>query len=216
MTRNSELDRKIAAEQRAEIQEFVKLAKTRPNDFGYHGDLDLFNTWTLGQVLEHRDSGLLDQSNSAMIQKALEEHPEFEGQWAITHCGHWAVGWVDHLSYKVIETRRAVLHTTVYTIAPVAQFIKSLYDQLDDYPILDEEDYSEREYEATWENLESAANWFVRKNDLDVPEDYLDRVWVWLDNNDPSALESADDQGGYPDDNQLTAAFVALGWMTED
>lgn len=211
--RNKELDRKLAQNQRAEIQKFVKLAKTRPSDFGYSGNLDLFNTWTLGQVLEHRDSGLLDQSNSAMIQAELEKHPEFNGQWEITHCGHWAVGWCDHLSYKVIESKHNVLHTTVYRITPVAQFIAELYRQLDNYPILNEEDYSEREYNATLENIESAASWFACKNDVELPDNYANILFDHFWDNDQSAVENSDDQGGYPSDDQLEFAFIALDWL---
>ena len=43
-----------------------------------------------------------------------------------------------------------------------------LSEQLADYPILDEEDYSEREYEATLENINDAA-WRV-KDEYTLPE----------------------------------------------
>ncbi len=207
------LNRRAAQEQRTEITKLIKQAIKRPSDFGYSGDLDLFNTWALGPVIEHRDSGLLDQSNSAAIQAELEKHPEFNDQWEITHCGHWAVGWVDHLSYKVIENRRAVLHTTVTKIAPVALFIRDLYEQLDDYPILNEDDYSQREYDATYENIKNEASYVARRNAVALPDNYVDMLWVWFDNNNQRAIENTDDQGGYPSEDELTEAFTALGWM---
>ena len=60
-----------------------------------------------------------------------------------------------------------------------------LMEQLDDYPILDEEDYSNREYEATLENISDAA-WRV-KHEYDLPDGWECDVYSWLSDNRPSA-----------------------------
>ena len=77
------------------------------------------------------------------------------------------------------------------------------------YPILNESDYCSREYEATIENLPNAA-WRL-KREYELPEGWEGAVYDWFVNNDCSAIESSDDQGGYPSEEQLRAAFEALG-----
>jgi hypothetical protein len=79
------------------------------------------------------------------------------------------------------------------------------------YPILDEEDYSNREYEATFENIADAA-WRL-KNEYDLPEDWQSAVYSWFADNDYSAIENVDDQGGYPSEEQLKEAFRTLGYQ---
>jgi len=79
------------------------------------------------------------------------------------------------------------------------------------YPVLDDEDYSRREYEATLENLPDAA-WKL-KNQYDLPEGWEGEVYGWLSENDSGAVENRDDQGGYPSEDQLRAAFEALGYQ---
>lgn len=79
-----------------------------------------------------------------------------------------------------------------------------------EYPILDEMDYSERELEATFDNIADSA-WRLEPL-YDLPEGWIDDVYHWFADNDCSAIESSDDQGGYPDEDQLRAAFDALGY----
>lgn len=78
------------------------------------------------------------------------------------------------------------------------------------YPILDETDYSNREYEATVENIADAA-WRL-KDDFELPEDWQYEVYGWLSDNDPGEIENRDDQGGYPCEESLQKAFHALGF----
>ena len=83
-----------------------------------------------------------------------------------------------------------------------------LAERIAEYPVLNEEDYSNREYEATIENIGDAA-WRV-KDDFELPEDWQCEVYDWLSDNDSSAIENSDDQGGYPSEESLRAAFDAL------
>ncbi len=79
------------------------------------------------------------------------------------------------------------------------------------YPILDETDYSNREYEATLENIPLAA-WRM-KDRFELPEGWEGDVYSWLSDHRCSALESTDDQGGWPDEDELEDAFDALGYQ---
>ncbi|MCA9109535.1 MAG: hypothetical protein KDA52_06290 [Planctomycetaceae bacterium] len=150
----------------------------------------------------HRDSGLLDLSNAYVIRKtlrpfALGEDPDvvFESH------SHWAVGHIDGFSVRVLCDGQ-----------PTEAFVA--YHQLAqskaEYPILDEQDYSHREYEATVENIVDAA-WNVR-DEYDLPDDWQYEVFDWLSDNEPGEVENCDDQGGYPSEESLLSAIEALGF----
>ena len=79
---------------------------------------------------------------------------------------------------------------------------------MDDYPILDEADYSEREYEATLENYRNEM-WAFK----DLPEGWESEVYSWFSDNRQRAVENRDDQGGYPQEDDLRAAFNALDYQ---
>jgi len=63
-----------------------------------------------------------------------------------TH-SHWAVGYLDGYSIRVYGKDGGI--TDAFN-----EFCR-IKERLDDYPILNESDYSEREYEATLENYRS-------------------------------------------------------------
>ncbi len=88
-----------------------------------------------------------------------------------------------------------------------------LSETMDDYPILNECDYSDREYEATLENIADAA-WKLKRQ-FDLPERWESAVYDWLSDHDPSEIEDKDDMGGYPSEESLRAAFDALGYEKE-
>ena len=146
----------------------------------------------------HRDSGLLDVSNASVIDKALAPHG---GDVLEEDHFHWAVGWIKGYSIRVY--RRGRITKAFRTYHELAQ-------RMADYPILDEMDYSERELEATFDNIADSA-WRLEPL-YDLPEGWIGNVYHWLADNDCSAIESADDQGGYPDEDQLRTAFDALGY----
>lgn len=151
----------------------------------------------------HRDSGLLDQSNAEQIRKALAPFTEGDDPDVVEEShSHWAVGHIDGFSLRVYRRGR---------ITKAFRTFHSLMESMAAYPILDESDYSEREYEASYENNEHAA-WSLKRK-YNVPEDWQSQVFSWLNDNRPNSLENgADDQGGWPDDDDLQAAFDALGF----
>lgn len=145
---------KAALDGRATLPDFtpdeVQKALSRPDSFAYFGgNEEMFKTWALGPVIRHRDSPVLDKSNAAALRKALESVPEWAGQWEAMESNHWAVGWVEHLSYRVLDD--AGCSTTL------ARFIRAWFDHLrDDYPVADDDAYSEAEVEEaerTWKGL---------------------------------------------------------------
>ena len=154
----------------------------------------------------HRDSGLLDQSNAAVIRRSLVPFTEGDDPDVVFEShSHWAVGHIDGFSVRVFRDG---------TITDAFRTYHELAVRIDDYPILDESDYSERELEATFANITDAA-WRL-KNDFELPEDWESDVYSWLSENNDRALENTDDQGGYPDEDALRDAFEALGFAAVD
>ena len=167
--------------------------------FSWHraSELDDPESWAIIYT-HHRDSGLIDLSNSEAIERELTPFIK-KGDVVAEHHNHWACGWIDGYSIRVY--RRGHITRAFRTYHQIAQ-------RLADYPILDEEDYSRREYEATIENLSDAA-WRL-KHEFELPEGWEESVYDWFSNHDCSAIESSDDQGGYPSEDQLKRAFEAL------
>lgn len=145
-----------------------------PRDFGYSGDLDLFNTWALVALLETRDSGVLEQSNSQAIKDMIEK-AGLQESFEVCTFGHWACGWVEELACRVVKD-----DGTLDTAA--LDFIHDIKNSLDDYPVLDEEDYSRRDYEAAIETLESCVPYDFTCID-DMPEGWAGDVYSWLGDN---------------------------------
>ena len=91
---------------------------------------------------QNRDSGLLDQSNAAVIEKALQPFSDGDDPDVVFEShSHWAVGHVDGFSIRVFKDREITEAFAKY---------HELAERIADYPILDESDYSERELKPLW------------------------------------------------------------------
>lgn len=155
----------------------------------------------------NRDSGLLDQSNAKVIAKAMAPFTEGDEPTVVREShSHWAVGHVDGFSMRVFDGNGE--------ITPAFKTYHELAEAMDAYPILDESDYSERELEATLENIEDAA-WRL-KNEFDLPEGWVWQVYDWLSENRSGEVDNADDQGGYPSEAAMREAFDALNFNSKE
>ena len=140
--RLGELDLQEAAEQAAgnwrKFQCFV----------WYRDEIQDAENWAI--VYTHnRDSGLLDLSNASMIEKTLEPFIDDEDPDVVMEShNHWACGWIDGFSIRVFRDDQ---------ITDAFRKYHELAERLAEYSILNEEDYSNREYEATIENIVDAA-----------------------------------------------------------
>jgi hypothetical protein len=180
----------------------VEEALKAPSDFGYYGDIEgMFETWSLGPVIEHRDSDLLTQSNAAMLRKHLAEDESLADDWTETECGHWAVGWVIHLSFRAVEDDGE-------TPTRMFRVLTAWNDSLADYPVADDEDFSQRELDAALESIRQNARGVAKT----APESWADDVWSWLWDNDQTELENSDGTGAYVSEEAITKALKALGF----
>ena len=165
-------------------------------------DLEDPENWAI--IYTHnRDSGLLDQSNADQINEAMEPFTDGDDPDVVMEShDHWAVGHVDGFSIRVYRDG---------SITDAFKTYHELTERLADYPILDEEDYSRREYEATLSNISDAV-WRV-KDEYELPDGWESEVFSWLSDHRQRAVENRDDQGGYPEQDDLRAAFEALGYV---
>lgn len=102
----------------------------------------------------NRDSGDLDSSNFECALKALRELPDSEVDdsendgCADASCiqvvseSHWACGWIEWIAIHQSATDHVKL-------------AESLESSLEDYPVLDEDDFSRREHESYLESWDS-------------------------------------------------------------
>lgn len=118
-----------------EINDFIKeyaLSNYNPDNYVSYLDDDEKAQWLIvPRVGIHRDSEVLDISNNTAAQKMFAE---IEAQYDTHRASHWAVGWVESLVVDITNTDAVLL----------AMHIERF---LEDYPILDEEDFGEREYD---------------------------------------------------------------------
>lgn len=154
----------------------------------------------------NRDSGLLDKSNASVIEKALA--PFTKGEYPSVRRevhSHWACGWVEGYSIRVYDRKGEV--------TKAFQVYADLMLRLQDYPVLDDSDYSNRELEATRDNIASELKYMNRRGSFKpFTDDTAEEVLRWLWDNNASAVENSDDQGGYPSGEELTEALRALGY----
>jgi len=115
-------------------EDAIKAAKNSSwNLDSYASDLDWAGVG-IG-ISKHRDSDAMDRSNwDYVIEQLNERFPdETPAPWNIAHLGHWAVGWVDWLTY---DTGKPDLE----------EFFKGIRTKLADYPLLDEDRYHDMEW----------------------------------------------------------------------
>lgn len=177
----------------------IDKALQMPRDFGYSGELPIGETWALGPVYRTRDSSLLDQSNADALEKSLNSIEAFSEEWEQTSANHWAVGWVDHLSFHAVDIIDGVRMPT-----PIFGWLCVWFDALEGYPVADDEDYSRRQFEAVFENIAQAGATLVRGNASE--EDWVDRVYEWLREEAPDVLSRVEED---PENHSFDEAVIA-------
>ena len=187
----------IAAEQMAgNWREFECFAWSR----GF--DLEDSEKWCIWYT-SHRDSGLLCKSNEKEINKRLERFSEGDDPDLVFEAHHhWLVGHVDGASIRVYKADGS--------ITPAFKELCRINVALDRYPILNEQSFSDMEYEVTLENYRNQM-WGQRDK---LPEGWEGEVYSWFsDNCMDEFIENRDDQGGWAPREKITEALQDLGLM---
>lgn len=148
----------------------------------------------------NRDSGILDQSNAATIEKMFGRFVKAGVNVKLCRFGHWLCGWTDALAVRVYDNRNKI--TNAFKL-----FVDVL-DDLEHDPVLDYDDYADREYQATTANIAEAA-WL--HCEVELSDDTVGLVYDWLDSHYRDAVENMDGSGGYPTEKEITTALTARG-----
>jgi hypothetical protein len=93
------------------------------------------------------------------------------------------------------------------------QVLEGIFQALSDYPVLDDEDLSRREYEDAVESISSNGSRYVSD---EAPEDWPEKVFSWLWENDQRALETETDGSIYVPEKSIQAALEDLGFAYEE
>jgi hypothetical protein len=181
-----------------EVQELLR----QPEDcaiFSGHPAYKDPEHWCVGPVIEHRDSKIFERANAKALIEALEAREDLQELWEPHEFRHWAVGWVKHMSFKVLDEAGEP--------TPMFHFMKEWAEKLDDYPLADEEAYCEMEYEAAIENIETiGGRWAKAEN-----EEWAGEIYRWLADNEPGQLDDHDGHGAWPSDTSVIRALKELG-----
>lgn len=172
------------------------------DSFGWHRAYDLADAdkWAIWYT-SHRDAGLLAQSNEQAIHERLQPFAECDDpDLVFERHSSWLVGHIDGFSIRVFQADG--------TISPAFEEFCRIKEELDDYPILDECDYSKREFEATLENYREEM-WRLRG---ELPEGWEGEVYSYFsDTGHDEFIENRDDQGGWATKEEIVEALEALG-----
>lgn len=157
------------------------------------------DNWTIVYT-SSRDSELLEQSNDYVITKALEpftrgKDPDVRPE---SH-SHWGVGSVNGFAIRV--------YAADGSITPAFATYADLALAMQEYPVLDEQDYSNREYAATPEFIDDELRGILGGP---PPKGASNKVFSWLWDNEQDELENVDDRGGSPSTESITQAVEAL------
>jgi hypothetical protein len=150
-----------------------------------------------------RDSGLLDVSNHHAIATALDKFDEGDEPTLFWQDhSHFAVGWVTAAVIRVYDADG--------NITEVFRAWAEFQARLEDYPVLDETDYSNREYDAALEGIREQGRRQVIDN---PPEHWPSQVYEWLSEHCDRELENRDDRGAYPSEGSIREALTSLGLL---
>ena len=192
------------------IEELAEKAKGNWRKFGsfaWHARPDDAESFYIHH-LDNRDSTLLAQSNADAIRRDLKEWTGAAEDGADVlpqHFSHWLCGWVDAVAIRVYRDG---------VITPAFRRLYDIMKSLEYYPVLDEEDYFNREYRSTISNINDAA-WKL-KREWTLPDGWEEQVFSWFWDNDQAEVQNTDDTGGYPSEEGLVKAFEALGYQKEE
>lgn len=169
------------------MQVYKEFQPTKFDARGLMGDEAGISNWLVAPTLINRDTpdGSIERSNWETIVIALKaiepteatEDRSLVGNWQIHRFNHWGNGW-----FEIIVVRP---NSDCATIC--GEFESSLAD----YPILDEEDYSQRQWDA------AAAMWgqMDLREKIGVIKSHLKDVSVFASRGSFEEVCHLDDQG---------------------
>jgi len=192
------------------IEESARLALKKPEDFGYWGSEDMFKTWGFTGHDKSRDAGILDRSNFKVISENLmSEYPE---DCRIESYKHWLVGNVERLVCRILlDEDKGIVEDNITDVFRLAM---RWQDMLNDYPIADENDWSDECYKDCIETLEGMNSYLLNMIDTSN-ESWAEDIYFYL--MQEMNVEFDSDVNAYPSDDQIRLAVYSLKlWKLEE
>lgn len=192
------------------IEESARLALKKPEDFGYWGSEDMFKTWGFTGHDKSRDAGILDRSNFKVISENLmSEYPE---DCRIESYSHWLVGYVERLVCRILlDEDKGIVEDNITDVFRLAM---RWQDMLNDYPIADENDWSDECYKDCIETLEGMNAYLLDMIDQSN-ESWAESVYFHLIQEMDVTFDP--DANMYPSDDQILLAVYSLKlWNIEE
>lgn len=186
------------------IEKYAKMATEKPQDFGYWGSSDMFDTWGFTNIDQNRDSDVLEKANFKYITEELMAiYPD---DYRIETYNHWAVGSVDRLVCRVYEddTDKKVIASSFY-------LAMEWLDKLDDYPVADEETYDKM---IDDDNIDSIDFWnYLNPGFVDIVNnpDWASEVYHELEVN----MDINVRYSGFKDNDIMMAIYQLQIWSPE-
>jgi hypothetical protein len=187
------------------LEKYAKQATTKPEDFGYWGSKDMFNTWGFTNIDQSRDSDILTKSNFKYITEELMDI--FPDDYRIENYNHWAVGWVDRLVCRVYDDDDKKIISSSFYLA------MEWLDKLDDYPVADENLYGEMMHLDNIESLDFWADICPGYVDIEKHPDWAIDVLHELEVN--MNIEFHLDSGTPKDEDIVQAIYNLQYWNAE-
>lgn len=164
----------------------------RRDHFSYSGELDLGGTWGWCWAT-NRDADALTRSNYEVISEDLLKR--FPRQVQTENYSHWLCGWVERICIQ-LKTKKG-------GITQAAEAAFDWYQKLEDYPVANEEHFSQTEQDECIEIIENCYGWEMRS---DRPNNWAHNVYY----------EMSQDNSPIPDympEKDIYAAAAKLGYM---
>lgn len=184
------------------IPEFLETVLERPDSFAYWGGLDL-DRWGFC-LMQHRDSDSITRSNWACIVK--DAQAKFPDSFEIMQCSHSLVGWMDHL---MIDT---------HDKEAVAWYVENVWLPLADYPVYDEEHWSETEGQDAWDTFTNCYQRDIERNLEDVRDElrYSADMHEDLSEKDELTLKALNWYFDLTGEEQAGVLFAACGEFAQN
>jgi hypothetical protein len=186
------------------IEKYAKMATEKPQDFGYWGSSDMFDTWGFTNVDQNRDSDALEKANFKYITEDLMG--SFPEDFRIETYNHWAVGSVDRLVCRIYEEDRK-------TIALPFLLAMEWLDKLDDYPVADEDTYQDM---VDSDNVDSLDFWnYLNPGFIDTnkSEHWASDILYELEVNMDTFVSF---ENGHPKDDDIIRAIYNLQYWNPE
>lgn len=192
------------------VEKLAEMSLTRPDDFGYWGDHEMFSTWGFAGHNLTGMSSILEQANFKFACDTLiKQYPD---DFRIERYSHWAAGWVEQLVCKVL------LHKDVgiinNNISDAFKASVNLLITLQEDPVLDENIYYDMKAEVIFESIRDIPTYLL--NMINVEDyDWVIKIIECLEQDLNIYIDP--DAELYPKDSDiLMAAYIKELWNPEN